>query len=676
MRLTYRPEIDGLRTLAVVSVLIYHCELFFGETHFLKGGFLGVDIFFVISGYLITSIIISEYFSTGQFSFSNFYERRARRLLPALLTVIITSLPFAWFLLTPVQLVDFSHSILSTIVFGSNFYWNYSLQQYGAESALIKPFLHTWSLAVEEQYYIIFPPLLMLLYRWWKRHTAILLSTGLILSLIFSEIMTDHDVSFSFYMLPSRFWELLAGGLLAHHLFFNQQPTDSLLLKKVMPVLGLILILYSMAFINLESGHPGIVTAFSVAGTILIIWFGSAKDVIGKALSSRLFVSIGLISYSLYLWHYPVYAYGRILNGNPTFADKSLWVLLSFALSIATYHVIERPFRKNSFISINRFVLVIIAALILIFSITIYWSKNDGFESRLRHLKEALNNAKRIWTVQDNQRCHSGGGGRKPAFPLNDSCKFVYNQNGKYIIVVGDSHAGSLSESLRLLAKDNFFNFIQLTSAGCPHVKGLYTDGICADRSNKLVEFLARYPGSIVIYNARVPLFLEIERFDNQEGGREANYKKVSRKYIEKQFPIRSQALLDTLNNLKKISEKLVIVYPVPEQGFSVSDKLFADRSLRSSESQLPVITTSYDVFKARVQRSYQVLDKITGSDVIKIFPESIFCSKSSGRCVVSDREKIYYSSDNHVSPLGSTLIVNEIARELGLKTNTASESL
>ena len=168
MKINYRPEIDGLRTIAVISVVIYHLQIFFGSSQFLRGGFLGVDIFFVISGFLITSIIIGEINQTGSFSFSNFYERRLRRLLPALLIVIIATLPVAWYILLPEQLVDFSKSVISSLAFGSNFYWHFSLQEYGAESALRQPFLHTWSLAVEEQFYLIYPVFLLFIYKWYN----------------------------------------------------------------------------------------------------------------------------------------------------------------------------------------------------------------------------------------------------------------------------------------------------------------------------------------------------------------------------------------------------------------------------------------------------------------------------------------------------------------------------
>ena len=183
MKLNYRPEIDGLRAIAVVSVIIYHAQIFFLDHKIFKGGFIGVDIFFVISGYLITSIIYKELITTGNFSFKNFYERRIRRILPALLVVILASLPFAWIYLLPHSLIDFSKSILYSLGFSSNFYFWHSGEQYGAESSLFTPFLHTWSLSVEEQYYILFPVIFLITFKYFKKYLIHILFLGFFISI-------------------------------------------------------------------------------------------------------------------------------------------------------------------------------------------------------------------------------------------------------------------------------------------------------------------------------------------------------------------------------------------------------------------------------------------------------------------------------------------------------------
>lgn len=668
MQIKYRPEIDGLRTIAVLAVIIYHAEIFFGDSQFLKGGFFGVDVFFVISGFLITSIIMSEYHRTGKFSITNFYERRARRILPALFVVILVSLPFAWNLLLPSQLMDYAKSILSALAFGSNFYWDVTLQAYEAESALLKPFLHTWTLAVEEQYYIIFPLILLAIYKWAKSHTIVILTATFLLSLQLAQVWTGMDASSSFYMLPSRFWELLAGSLLANILYLHPQKDNDALLNRTMPILGLYLIVYSMVFVDFDAHHPGFVTLLPVIGTVLIIWFANENDLVTQMLSSKLFVAIGLISYSLYLWHYPIFAFGRIVDPNPTWHDRVQWILLTFVLSIVTYFVIEKPFRNRSKVSRPKLIGWLLVSTLTIATAMILVINKGGFEDRLGFIKGVLKDSQRVWVQQDGIKCHSGGGGRQPAFPLNESCIFEYDPQGDYLITIGDSHAASLSENLRLLAKGNELNYIQISDAGCSHVVGIEQDSVCKQRAEDLISFLTKYPNSTIIYNSRVPLKLEMEKFDNKEGDKEDNYKRANPKNVEEHYPARSAAFIKTLNQMKKVTDRLVIIYPIPEQGFRVSDKLFSYNPPISSLDELPTLSTSYDVFKNRVKRSYATLDKVTGDNVYRVYPERIFCREDTGRCVVSEKDRIYFASDNHVSPLGSSLIVQEVAKQLGLR--------
>ena len=216
MRIKYRPEIDGLRAIAVGAVIIYHAKLSIFGFKLFSGGFIGVDIFFVISGYLITTIILKELVTTGSFSFKYFYERRIRRILPALLFVMLVSLPFAWMYLLPSSFIDFSKSILYSLGFSSNFYFHYSGQQYGAESGLLKPFLHTWSLSVEEQYYILFPIVLLVTFKYLRKYLIHILILGFVISLGLAEWTSRNYPSISFYLLHTRMWELLSGSILAY----------------------------------------------------------------------------------------------------------------------------------------------------------------------------------------------------------------------------------------------------------------------------------------------------------------------------------------------------------------------------------------------------------------------------------------------------------------------------
>ena len=311
MKLTYRPEIDGLRAIAVVAVILYHAQInIFGHQPF-EGGFIGVDIFFVISGYLITSIILKELVTTGSFSFKHFYERRIRRILPALLFVMLVSLPFAWMYLLPISFVDFSKSILYSLGFSSNFYFHYSGQEYGAESGLLKPFLHTWSLSVEEQFYILFPIVLIITFKHFRKYLIHILILGFVVSLGLADWSSRNHPSFNFYVLPTRGWELLAGSILAYFEIIKGHRSKNRILNLILPFIGLMLIGHSILFFYDKMFHPSFYTLSPIIGVCLIIWFSNKDELITKILSTRLFVGIGLISYSLYLWHYPVFSFIR-----------------------------------------------------------------------------------------------------------------------------------------------------------------------------------------------------------------------------------------------------------------------------------------------------------------------------------------------------------------------------
>ena len=256
MKIKYRPEIDGLRAIAVGAVILYHAQINISGYNIFKGGFIGVDVFFVISGYLISSIILKELISNGSFSFKHFYERRVRRILPALLFLMLVSLPFAWLFLLPNSLIDFSKSILYSLIFSSNFYFHYSGQIYGAEDGLLKPYLHTWSLSVEEQFYVLFPIILLLLFKWLRNHFIYILIFGFIISLGLAEWTSKNYPSRSFYFIHTRMWELLAGSILAYFEIIKGHRSKNQLLNLVLPTIGLVLISHSIIFFDSKIFHP------------------------------------------------------------------------------------------------------------------------------------------------------------------------------------------------------------------------------------------------------------------------------------------------------------------------------------------------------------------------------------------------------------------------------------
>ncbi len=379
-KLSYRAEIDGLRAIAVVSVILYHAKMVFFGRDWFEGGFIGVDIFFVISGYLIARIILFELQSKGSFSFLRFYERRARRILPMLFVVIFVSMPYAWQKLLPSDFVEYAESILASLFFGSNFFFYFSTAEYGADSALLKPFLHTWSLGVEEQFYLIFPILAIAAFKLFRKHFITVLLGLSLLSLQFSELMHVRNSDLNFYLPFSRFWELAVGSILAYR-ELNNKASDESLWSKILPMLGLYLIVYSILFFDGKTPHPSFYTLIPIIGVALIIGFASKDELVGKALGSKPFVWVGLISFSAYLWHFPIFAFSR-MGKNPSNYDKFEWIMLTFALSVLSYFLVEKPFRNNRIFRRKQFFLFMLIALTLSLSSSYLVISNNGYSER------------------------------------------------------------------------------------------------------------------------------------------------------------------------------------------------------------------------------------------------------------------------------------------------------
>ncbi len=340
--MTYRREIDGLRAVALVPVMLFHAG--FQAFH---GGFVGVDVFFVISGYLITSIILTEQHG-GTFSLLSFYERRARRILPALFVVMMACLPFAWLWLLPGDLAAFSKSVMAVSTFWSNIlFWRES--GYFTAATDLKPLLHTWSLAVEEQYYMLFPLFLLLTWRVGTRWIVSIVAVGAVLSLAVAHWGAHHQPAATFYLLHTRGWELLIGVLTAFYLFTHTDTeTTNQSVKQVGSMLGLALLAYAVFFFDKSTPFPSAYALIPTVGTACLIIWATPQTFVGKVLSSRLLVGIGLISYSAYLWHQPLLAFARHRSmSEPSIGVLVCLVLLALALASVTWKYIEMPCRNR-----------------------------------------------------------------------------------------------------------------------------------------------------------------------------------------------------------------------------------------------------------------------------------------------------------------------------------------
>ena len=669
MKLTYRPEIDGLRAIAVGAVILYHAQFtILGHQPF-KGGFIGVDIFFVISGYLITSIILKELVTTGTFSFKHFYQRRIRRILPALLFVMLVSLPFAWMYLLPSSFVDFSKSILYSLGFSSNFYFHYSGQQYGAENGLLKPFLHTWSLSVEEQYYILFPIVLLVTFKYFKNYLIHILILGLVISLGLAEWTSRNYPSTSFYFLHTRMWELLAGSLLAYFEINNGKRSENKTLNLISPTIGLLLIGHSILYFNDEMFHPSFYTLSPIIGVCLIIWFSNKNELITKILSTKLLVGIGLISYSLYLLHFPIFAFVRqTLFFDGSIIKKLFAGCIILVLSIFSYYFIELPARNKN----NKFKFIIGLIFVLIFVLVIVninIVKKDAYKDRLPKIFQK-NLSEVPWSLLknlDGKNCYSS----------TPECKFNTSSNKK-VYIIGDSHMGSLMFNLkdRVVKKD--YQFITSTYGDCLFYPGFNLADVKTNKLNencndnyfqKLKEILSEDINSIIIFGGRFPVHLSNYYFDNQEGGIEG--KEWKRKYVSVgKYENIQTSFKNELIELKK-NHKIILIYPIPEVGWRFPSKLFKiiPKQVNLIKDYLipkNFISTSYKVYKNRVKSSLELLDSIQGDNIYRVYPQTLFCNTAiKDRCVTHNDKNIFYSDNHHPSLKGAEMINDLIMKEI-----------
>ncbi len=447
----YRSEIDGMRAIAVIPVMLFHAGL-----ATFSGGFVGVDVFFVISGYLITQLIYVE-INEDRFSILNFYERRIRRLLPALMFVCLACLPFAWFWMIPNELKDFGESLVAVNLFSSNVLFWLESDYFAADSEL-KPLLHTWSLGVEEQFYLFFPLLLLLWQRLRLPQLGLFVLILSVLSLICAQWLGQIDPTANFYLLPTRAWEMGIGALLALH--SDALSGMSNRLRELGGALGLALIVGAIFAFDAATPFPGVYALVPTLGTALIIACANNETLVGKLLSLKGFVMIGLISYSAYLWHQPVYAFARLRIAGEVPQEIMLGLaMLSLLLAYFTWRFVEAPFRNRQ--RVSRTKVLSGAALSWLFFVgigTALWATDGAPE---RNMSAA--------DVEHRIR-HNTGLGR--CCPLGaDGVPVCRTAEGAELLVWGDSYAKHLVNGI--LASNPDADLIQLTKARCGPVPGV-----------------------------------------------------------------------------------------------------------------------------------------------------------------------------------------------------------
>lgn len=470
----YRAEIDGLRAVAVLPVIFFHAGF-----DIFRGGFVGVDVFFVISGYLITSILISE-IDNGVFSLVRFYERRARRILPALFTVMAVSIPCAWLWLLPEDMKNFSQSLVAVSFFSSNFlFWQES--GYFETATELKPLIHTWSLAVEEQYYVLFPLFLMLFWKKFQKRITCILAIVAVVSLVLAEWGSRIEPAAAFYLLPTRGWELLVGTFAALYFSINAANIERVIggwKYQCMSLLGLLMIAISIFSYDKSTPFPGIYALLPTIGSFFIILYACPGTIVHRVLGCKIAVGIGLISYSAYLWHQPLIAFSRIRFGaiDGDFIMLSL-MPLTLVLAFITWKYVETPFRGRSGKRISTPIAISLFSMMSAIFITIGIAghvqngfKNYFLEHRLtqedamtfRLLENSLNY--NMYDVMfDNGDCNFWGRSIDERFLVRfNKCKKKYD---RAVIVLGDSHAMNV---YNVIGKARVYNFVVgISQGGC-----------------------------------------------------------------------------------------------------------------------------------------------------------------------------------------------------------------
>jgi peptidoglycan/LPS O-acetylase OafA/YrhL len=495
-RAKYRPDVDGLRAIAVLSVLLFH-----GGVSVLSGGYVGVDVFFVISGFVIATKLTEE-IDEGKFSIANFYVRRIRRILPALVATILLCCVAACVFFLPDALSDFSRSVVATAVFLSNmFFWKNS--GYFETGALDRPLLHTWSLAIEEQFYIIIPIALFLCVVYARRWTFALFAAAAAASLGLSIFITDKAPTANFFVLPTRAWELLLGVLVA---LAPWAPTSNRILREVIAVAALALIGFAVLTYTSATPFPGLAAFVPTFGTAALIYLGKEREpsFVARALSLRPVVAIGLISYSLYLVHWPIIVFARYA----LLRDLQGWeivaaVAASFVLAYLSYRYVETPFRRpRKPISRPRLFAGTAAILAGVGALGLVgvWSGGARFlHPGFAPTAQAETTGPDLWMSQrcflENQDASAWAG---------DQCVRTHGASGNALLW-GDSFAAQYIPGL--IANQNKLtrNIVEYTFAGCPPVLSYqsYARPGCADFNARVFGIISRYHIDTVVLSAR-----------------------------------------------------------------------------------------------------------------------------------------------------------------------------
>lgn len=659
-KIGYRLDIDGLRAIAILSVLIFHLN-----PNYLSGGFVGVDIFFVISGFLITSLIKKEIEETGSFSFKNFYIRRVKRLLPALFFCFILTTIFATLIFSPTHLSSFGLSQISSIFSVSNFYFWVESDYFDVESKL-KPLLHTWSLSIEEQFYFIWPLTLILLIKIGKKifiysFLVFLIFFSLYLNLMFQDgsiyiinkYFTDWKEYFEngkstlFFLLPFRTYEFILGASLVWMLKYK---ISIKYFYDILFILGLMLIGYSIFYLDENILFPSYYGFIPTIGAAIIIYTGN-KTIFNFILSNKIMLGIGLISYSLYLFHWPIIVFWNYLSPNPSIVDNMLISLISLILAYLSYKFVEQPFRKNKLINYSVINKILIIGL-PVFLIFISWSMyiHNGWKWRI--------NSPVFENVGDSKDFHKkfyGGEGYSTFLGVNISAPAD-------IVLLGDSHGKHYAEGIyKLIAEPNKYNFYIAAGTSCfalPNFTrttvGEDWDNLCKNALNTGLDFIQKGNKPLVILS-------EYWLFQFRRAGLlDNNGKKIDRK-------VTMEDVKEGILNLKKLigDSQLIVIGNVPGSGYNLYDIFSRPKPMFFTKFN----PEDYYFYSKSLKENLDFNNELKNlakntNQFIFLDPHDILCKNDKCKNINNDKNLIY--SDNyHLSKYGSIEVIKGFKEKL-----------
>jgi peptidoglycan/LPS O-acetylase OafA/YrhL len=636
----YRSEIDGLRAIAVVAVILFHA----GFSAF-GGGFVGVDVFFVISGFLITSIIRADK-ERGTFSIVSFYERRARRILPALFLVMAASLIPAWVWLSPSDMVLFCKSLIAVSLFGSNFlFW--SEAGYFDLAGELKPLLHTWSLAVEEQFYLLFPLIFALAWRFGRAWMAVIFIALGALSFWAAEIGVVTYPHATFFLLPTRGWELLLGAIVA--LYRSVVPgwlpdrDRTNYFYELASIVGLGLVAASVCVFNKDTPFPSVYTLAPTLGTCLLILFADRATVVGSLLSVKWLVGLGLISYSAYLWHYPLFAFARHASVSvPGRLEFSLLSLVALFLAYLSWRFVERPFRNRT--RVGRWIIFAFSFAGMVSFVTMGYvgMTDDGFYS----YRVSPNQARILETLRRSPRwaeCLYEEVDIRPKTPC------IYNEGRTTWAILGDSHSSELAMKLGDALKERGEALKQFSSKEKPSFdQSCQGSESCKTWTEGSIDQIIADPtirNVVVTYRMNYYLF----------GEHIFTYPHLPDMQSEEVRVKTWHYYVEALNRLAKSDKKIILVLQVPEVRKNLDDLVFQNRLAPDNISGV-----SIEWWRRRSAYVTERLKDISSSVTI-LDPADVFCGATE--CIAVQDGIPWYFDDNHLSLEGASKLVPYILK-------------